>query len=195
MGALDKYKPNLPSIFNQFEPNKELSESDYAFDLHHKLLLAKRSQEFLFLAIGKILKEIRDNKIYQKLDFDNFGDYLGSEEISYSRESAFMFIRVYTYYMEYLEMDEERVGNINISRLSLMMPILKKIEDKGQILEKIDELSSLRHKDFLIRVKQNKTNDKPSVYYSQELSKWIVEYFTDRTQLFDLGNHKEYQEK
>lgn len=195
MNTLDKYKPKLPSVFDQFEPDKQLSESDYAFDIYKKLLYAKRSQEFLFLAIGKMLKEIRDKKLYKFLDYETLGDFLGSEEIAYSRESAFMYIRVYEYYVEYLEMDEESVGTINISRLSLMIPQLKKIEDKTEVIKKIGELNALRHKDFVLKVRQESNNDRPIVFFSHELDRYIVEYYSDRTEIHDLGVFKEYQER
>jgi hypothetical protein len=106
-----------------------------------------------------------------------------------------MYMRVYEYYIEYLQMSEESVGNINISRLSMMIPVLKQIEDKTDVVKKIDELSALRHSDFVLKVKQEKKSDKPSVYYSEALSQWIVEYFNDKTNLHDLGTFKEYQER
>jgi hypothetical protein len=190
---LTKYKPELSSVFEQFEVAK--SEEDYVFKLYQKLLLAKRNHEVLFLVIGKLLKEIRDNKLHEQLDYDTFGDFLNSEEVSFSRESAYMYIRVYEYYIEYLQLDESRVADINVSRLSLMMPILRKIEDKEEALQKIDELNTLRHGDFILKVKQQKASDKPSVYYSQELDQWIVSFFSNRTNLHDLGNFTEYMEK
>jgi hypothetical protein len=190
---LTKYKPELSSVFEQFEVEK--SEEDYVFKIYQNLLLAKRNHEVLFLVIGKLLKEIRDNKLHEKLDYDTFGDFLNSEEVSFSRESAYMYIRVYEYYIEYLQLDESRVADINVSRLSLMMPILRKIEDKQEALEKIEELNTLRHGDFILKVKQQKASDKPSVYYSQELDQWIISFFSNRTTLHDLGNFTEYMEK
>ena len=193
MNALAKYKPELNSIFDSFEVDK--NSKDYAFEVYEKLLFAKKSHEVLYLVLGKLLKDIRDEKLYLKLDYETFEQFLGSEEISFSRESAYMFIRVYTYYVEYLELSEDTVKEINLSRLSLMMPILKKIEDKEEVVKKIDELNSLRHGDFIIRVKQSTGKDKPSVYYSKELDKWIISYYNDKTILQDMGEFKEFMEK
>jgi hypothetical protein len=195
MDALSKYKPDVPSIFEQFEPDTSLPQDEYAFDVYQKLLFAKRSHEVLFLVIGRLLKEIRDAELYRKLDYENFGDFLGSEEVSFSRESAYLYIRVFEYYIEHLELDEGRIQQINVSRLALMMPLLRRIEDKQEVLDKINELSTLRHKDFMLKIKQARSNDKPSVYYSRELDKWIVEYYNNRTNLLDLGSFEEYLAK
>jgi hypothetical protein len=186
MDYLDKYSPQMPSIFSQFEPDTKLEESDYVFDVYQKLLFAKRSHEVLFLVIGKLLKEIRDKKLYKKLDYENFGQFLGSEEIAFSRESAFLYIRVFDFYIEHLQLTEGVVSEINVSRLSLMLPILKKIENKEDCIKKIEELNTMRNKDFMLEVKKETRDDRPSVYFSQEIDKWIVQYYPSKTQLFEI---------
>lgn len=186
---------SLPSVFDNFAPDKTLTGADYAYNVVQNLLMAKRNQEVLFLIIGKILCEIKDKELYKKLDYPTFGDFLGSEEISYSKEAAYMYMRVYQYYVEYLQMGEDKIGQINLSRLSMMIPMLKKLENKEQVMDKIEELSALRHGDFVLKVKQEKKSDKPSVYFSEALDQWIVEYFDDRTNLHTLGTYGEYQSK
>src|SRR3989304_4785788 len=116
MRAITDYKPELPSVFTGFEVDKTLPKEDYTFKLWQNLLIAKKQQGFLFLVIGKILKEIRDDKLYTILDYENFGDFLGSDELAFSRESAFMYIRVYEYYIGYLELNEERIQNLDVSK-------------------------------------------------------------------------------
>ncbi|MDX9743619.1 MAG: hypothetical protein RBT59_07385 [Arcobacteraceae bacterium] len=193
MNAISKYSPEMKSIFQQFDIDK--STEDYAFKVYEKLLFAKKSHEVLFLVIGKLLKTIRDEKLYKKLDYETFEQFLGSEEISFSRESAFLYIRVYTYYVEYLELSEKKIREINVSRLSLMIPVLKKIKNKEEIIDKIDELNSLRHGDFVVRVKQNSNKDKPSVYFSEAINKWVVTFYEDKTELHNMGTFQEFLDK
>lgn len=189
MKAIDKYKPQVPSVFDDFKVDEKLSKEDYAFEVWKKLLTAKKAQEALFLVIGSILKEIRDKKIYKTLDYDNFGQFLASEEVSYSREAAYMYIRVFEFYIDYLEMSEDKIGSINLSRLSMMIPVLKELNNKDEIKDKIDELSVLRHHDFVHEVKKEKKTAKPSVYFSESLDMWIIEYFDNKTKLMSLGDY------
>lgn len=191
MQAIDKYKPQVPSIFDEFKVDQTLSREDYAFEIWKKLLTAKKAHEALFLVIGSILKEIRDKKIYKTLDYENFSQFLASEEVSYSKEAAYIYIRVYEFYVEYLKMSEDKIGSINLSRLSMMIPVLKKIEDRDEIISKINELNTLRYNDFVHEIKKEKKTAKPSVYFSESLDLWIVEYFDNKTKLMSLGNYED----
>lgn len=191
---LEKYNPSV-ELFPQFQVDQNLSVVDKAFVTWQNLLKAKRNQDGLFLVIGKLLKDIRDEKMYTQLDYETFSQFLASEELSFSREKAYMCIKTYEYYIEYLELDPSRVGQMNISRLSSMVPILKRIEDKTEVVKQIDELNSLRHGDFVREVKQRaNTGGKPTVYWSEELGKWYVGYYANVVQLHDLGDYIEPEE-
>ena len=176
-------------IFDHFKVDEDLTEVEKAHATWQMLLSAKRSQEGLFLVIGKLLKDVRDEKLYMKLDYENFSQFLASEELSFGREKAYQYIKTYEYYIEYLELSENYVGQLNISRLSMMVPVLKKIDDKDKILEKMDELSSLRHGDFVREVrKTTKVSSKPRVYWSEEREKWIIEYYENISFLVGKGD-------
>lgn len=184
---LEKYKPVPPSLGQTFEVDETLPDNELAFNILKNLVKAIKFQDVIFLTIGKMLKIIKDRSLYKTLDFENFSQFLASEEVSFSREKAFMYIRIYEHYSEFLEMDEEVMRNISVVRLSLMLPTLKKIPNKEDQLKKIEEMKSLRYNDFIMETKKASDNDKPTMHYSQELSKWVIYYWVDRTQLIDKG--------
>lgn len=191
---LQKYNPET-SIFQNFQIPDGLSDADRAFKTWEALLVAKRSHDGLFLVIGKLLKDVRDQELWKFHDYDNFTQFLGSEELGFSREKAFMCIRTYEYYIEYLQLNPESVGKMNLSRLSMMMPVLKKIEDKTEAVKQIESFQSLRHGDFVREVKARTNRDgKPSVYFSEENDKWIVDYYNNTTLLNDRGEFTPVQE-
>lgn len=180
-----------PSILDQFNVSTSLSTPEYAFEIYKKFLLAKRGQEYLFMAMGKLLKEIRDKKLYLTLDYDNFGQFLSSDEISISRESAFQYIRVYEFYIQYLELDENYVGKMPVSKLSIMLPMLKKVETKEEAIKLIEDMAPLGYADFIREVKlKTDRSGKPQVYFSNELDKWIVQYYDNKTVLYTLGDYE-----
>jgi len=178
----------LQTVLAQFSPDSALSRSDYAHDAYKKLLFAKKSQDFLFLAMGKILREIRDEKLYQDLDFENFGQFLASEELSFSRESAFLYIRVYEYFVEYLQLGEEYIQNIPVSKLAMLVPVLKKMDSKEEAIKFIENTENLRYGEFVREVKQHQSGIKPTVYWSEETEKWVVSYYESVTTLQPLGD-------
>lgn len=185
---LDKYNPQT-SIFTHFQVDESLPEEERAFQTWKALLLAKRSHDGLFLVIGKLLKDVRDGRLYEKLDYESFSQFLASEELGFSREKAYMCIKTYEYYIEVLQLDPERIGQMNVSRLSMMVPMLKQIEDKGEVIKQIEEMNTLRHGDFVREVK-NRTarGGKPNVYFSEELGKWYVGYHPNTTYLQNIGD-------
>lgn len=190
---LTKYNPHTP-LFDHFQVDPNLPKSDRAFASWKALLSAKRSHEGLFLVIGKILKDFRDEKLFELLDYENFSQFLASEELGFSRDKAYMTIKIYEYYIEYLELNPDNVAQMNISRLALMVPILKRIEDKTEAVKQIEQMNGLRHGDFIREVK-SKTNleGKPAVFWSEELSKWIVSFHPNITHLQELDDFQTTQ--
>jgi len=191
MKSLSKYNPST-SIFTHFRVDNELPVAERAFATWKTLLLAKRSHDGLFLVIGSLLKDVRDEKLYETLDYDNFSQFLADPQLGFSREKAYMCIKTYEYYIEFLEMDPEHIGGMNISRLSMMVPMLKQIKDKTEAVKQIEEMNLLRHGDFVREVKSRSNRDgKPVVYWSEELEKWYIGYYPNTCHLHGLGDFNE----
>ncbi len=185
---LSAYKPN-PSVIAAFEVDETLPDGELSFDVFKKLVLARKTQDVVFLAIGKMLKLFRDRKLYKPLDFETFEQFLASEEISFSREKAYMMMRIYEYYVEVLELSEDVIKDFPVVRLSLMLPILKKMPNKEDQLKELERVKSLRHSDFVRELKETvNTEGKPSVYWSEEAGgRWVVNYYEKITVLNSLG--------
>lgn len=197
---LDKYKPKLPSVFFSYIPNEEdfSNKEEYAFATYKSFLLARKHTEALFLVLGKLLKEIRDKRLYEALDYPSFHQFLVSDDVSFSRESAYLYIRAYEYFVEHLSLSEDAVKTIPISRIQTIIPVLKKIEEeegKDAVIEKIKDLSILRTPDFVKEVDKMKKNTKPSVSWSEEHQKWIVWYYENTTLVFSKGDYEEKEEE
>jgi len=185
--SIELYKPN-PSVEKAFELDEKLPEIEYTFDLFKKLVLARKTQDFVFLTIGKMLKIVRDRKLYRHLDFEDFSQFLASEEISFSREKAYLYIRIYELYIEKLMVNPEEVEKLGVARLMMLAPVIRDLP-REQAIKKIEESRPLRYGDFVRQVKQDTNKDgKPTVYFSQERKKWIVNYFQNITELLSLGN-------
>lgn len=183
---LSLYKPQV-SIKEAFEVNEDLPDKELTFDLFKKLVAARKIQDVVFLAIGRMLKIVRDRQLYKILDYEHFEDFLASEELSFSREKAYMYIRIYEHYSEFLQLDEDTMRDFPIARLSLMLPKLKKIVSKEEQIEEMQRMKALRHSDFVVEVKKDAGNDKPTMYYSQEKGKWLIYYWEDKTELINKG--------
>lgn len=190
MDYITKYKPTLPELLNDFDINPDLSREDYAFEAWKMLLVAKRNSDAMFLVIGKLLKDVRDKKLFEVLDYESFNSFLSSEELGFSREKAYLCIRAYEYLVEHLALDPEKVGQLNIGRINQMLPYVKKIEEeqgREEAIKQIENLDSLRHGDFIRKINEERKSSKPQVYWLEEKQMWKVDFWGDMTELFDKG--------
>jgi hypothetical protein len=182
------YKPKI-DVLNAFEVDQSLGEKELTFSAWQKLVQAKRFQDLTFIAIGKILKMFRDQKLYKNLDFDNFSQFLASEELSFSREKAYVYIRIYEIFVERLQISQDELSKIGIVRLMFLAPVVRGIEDRDEAIKTIDENKDLRYNDFVSKMKSQTNKDgKPTVFWSEEAEKWIVNFYEDKTHLVSLGN-------
>lgn len=191
---LDKYKPKV-DLSQAFVIDEEQTDEDLAFDLNKKLLTARKLQDITFLAMGKILKVIRDRKLYKTLDFEDFSQYLASEELSFSREKAYVYIRIYELYVERLHLNQDELSKLGVVRLMMLAPVVRNIESDEEAIKKVEEAKDLRYNDFVRQTKiQTSKDGKPTVYFSEELQKWVVNFYDDKTQLISLGLYKDRED-
>lgn len=193
MDGIELYKPAV-SLSETFKVDETLDEKQQAFIALKNISLARRAQEAMFLVMGKLLTLVRDRKLFKYLDFEHFEEFLASEEVSVSRESAYLYIRVYEYYSGFLGLGEEQLKDIQLSRLGRMIPLLKDVKSKEEAMDKIEQMSKLTHNDFIREVKSVTNKDgKPTVFWSEEEKKWIIEYFFDTCKLVAIGNYADRQ--
>ncbi len=185
---LEKYKPTI-DLSKSFVFDETLPDSDLAFDLNKKLVVARKLENITFIAMGHMLKVIRDRKLYKNLDYEDFSQYCNSDDLDFSREKAYACIRIYELFIEKLGLNPDEISKLGIARLHMLAPTIKKIEDRDEAIAKVEEARDLRYNDF---VRQNKTqaniDGKPNFYWSEEQQKWIVNFYDDMTELKSLGN-------
>lgn len=156
--------------------SKNLIQSDLAFKIYTDLKSAINQQGFLFLFIGRTLKEIKDQEIFKSLGYEDFRSFLLDPELKQKPSTSYAYIRVYEYYVEKLGLAEQEVAGIGINRLQRLLPALKnKTDDEAKNL--ITEVGTLTHLDYNQVVRENGLDiPKPSMYRDAETGKWIIEF-------------------
>lgn len=150
-----------------------------ALEKHERVIVLIKQQAKLFLMLGKELKDIRDEELYKNLGEggnDTFIQYLNNPEIGLRQSTAYLYIRIYEYYILKLQMTEEEVIKTPINRLMRLLPHLKKMEDEKAI-ELIEQSSQLTNYDYDEELKERKLfSQRPTVYQCKECGKWVIEY-------------------
>jgi len=124
-----------------------------AFELEQKVKELQHSIGSNFLEMGKVLKEIRDNQYYRELGYDTITDWL--QERSISAGWAWNFINIYEIFILEHKLSPARVLETDYSKLSLILPIVKRHPDqvddwltKAENLRRIDlrrEIMDFKH--------------------------------------------------
>lgn len=194
---VDKYFPEV-NILESFEVDESMSNEERAFALWKNLLFAQRTSGQLFLLVGKLLKEFKEKELYFYLDYSSFNQFVSSPELAISGESAYMYIRVYEFYVEKLSLDPETVRKMPLGKLSRMLPMVKEVEQemgKEKAIERMNELNTLGLGDLVKEIKKVKGDEKeryrPVVVFNYASNLWQVRYYEDRTEFVNAGKYIE----
>lgn len=96
-----------------------------AFNLFVELKKLVKQQGFLFLDIGRLLKTIRDNKLYKLLDIETFNAFIAQPEIGLSRSLVYGYITIYETYIQKYGYPVSQISSVPYSKLLLIAPRIK----------------------------------------------------------------------
>jgi hypothetical protein len=136
---------------NQIIKNISHLQNKEAFDYYQKLVFLRRKQGEVALEIGRVLKEIKEKKLYRYLGeggYDDFFQFLSDPEISMNYNTASLYIRVYEFYVEQLKLNPDELASIPINRLNTLKSKLEKTENKEEIEEWLEKAKTLGRLDF-----------------------------------------------
>jgi hypothetical protein len=126
---------------------------------------------------------MRDKKLYKHLGnggFDSFLDFINNPEIGISQSSCYLYIGVYEFYVEELELPETEVMTIPLNRLMRLKAPLKKMpKDKAKQI--IQDMAHLTNTDYYLEILDKKLESrKPKLYKDKETNKYILEFNPDQ---------------
>lgn len=117
---------------------QEIKKGQAAFEIHQKVIETKQDIEYNFIKLGSLLKEIRDKKIYEELNYDTFEAYIAQPELSLHRSTVFMLIGVYEdFYEKSNQLDLVNIGLAKLDRIRQF----KDREDFGEWIKRAEVLS------------------------------------------------------
>lgn len=140
-----------------------------AFNIYQQIVSLVKLQRGVFLDLGKLLKEVKDNKLYKQMGdggFDSWKQFLANPEINFKPVTAEMYIRVYEFYILKMLMPKEEVMEIPLVRLNMMKAKIENSdeEERGELIEKAKILS---YSDFMKEMVYHKVKTKPKFILSK----------------------------
>ena len=171
---------------------KEMTNEELAFEIYKKVQVLLKEQNVTFLRIGQALKLVRENELYKYMGnggFETFGDFINNPEIGLKQSTAYLYIRVFEYYVERLQFSESVLIGYPLNRLMKLLPHLKKKSDE-EAKELLTNIGNMTDFDYNIEVKEKKLNSKkPALYLDKETGLYILDF--EENQMLRIYNKTE----
>lgn len=175
--------------------NKITPKQEKAFDLYQRCVFLRKKQGELALEFGRVLKEIRDKKLYRYLGeggFETFNQFLANPEINLNPNTALAYIRVYEYYVLELNIPKENLLDIPFNRLNNLKSKIEKLPREEQE-EWIEKAKTLSYTDFKAELQEKKMEKKPFITVKRCKQCGQYEIYYDQSQICVCrGGHAVY---
>ena len=134
------------------EISKEINpvEQEKAESTHKEILVRTIVTANNLIELGRLFKEVRDEKLYKLLGADTFKEYCAYPEIPYARTTIYSFIGIYERYVLKFGINPEELARVGHWRLQLINPIVKKfVASDVRISEWITKAQTLSDSDLI----------------------------------------------
>lgn len=135
----------------------ELAAADHAWRVHCQVIEARQRVERSFLELARLVREVRDQRLYRVLGYDTFEAWLVAPEINLSRTVGYRLIAALEA-VERHQIPEPLAVEIGVSRLELIAPALESVpaSEREIVLHDAKELS---YRDLRARVRERRGED------------------------------------
>lgn len=154
-----------------------------AFEMYQQLKEIVRQTSQNFLVMGRLLKYMRDQKLYTKLGtggYDTFTSFLADAELGIRPATAYAFIRIYETYIEKLGFSDIDLEDIPYYKLQLLSTNVEP-NTKTEAGEWIEKARTLSSSDFQLEIKERNANFKettyvpfPHIFRCKVCNKWVI---------------------
>ena len=136
-----------------------------AEELHKRVKSTVHSVKNSFVELGKMLKEMRDGKLYKELGYQNFEDYCKTE-VEINRSYAYELIGISEKLPEDFVRSADKIGVKKLSLLAMLKP-----EQRAEVIQKVDvesvtvkelksEISTLKQNNQQLKDKQKQAESR-----------------------------------
>ena len=122
-----------------------------AYDLHQRILVTAQMAQKNLYDMCVMLKQMRDDKLYKDLGYQNFEDYC-EQEIGFSRRNARNYIAVIEHF------DGKSISRLGVTKLSLLAALSESEQEKIQATVNVEDTSVRELKAEIAKLKEEKQN-------------------------------------
>ena len=127
----------------------EKEKFEKAYDLHQRILVTAQMAQKNLYDMCVMLKQMRDDKLYKDLGYQNFEDYC-EQEIGFSRRNARNYIAVIEHF------DGKSISRFGVTKLSLLTSLSESQQEEIQEKVKVEDVSVRELKAEIKKLKEDK---------------------------------------
>ncbi len=129
----------------------EKEKFEKAYGLHQRILVTAQMAQKNLYDMCIMLKQMRDEKLYKDLGYQNFEDYC-EQEIGFSRRNARNYIAVIEHF------DGKSISRFGVTKLSLLASLSESQQEEIQEKVKVEDVSVRELKAEIAKLKEEKQN-------------------------------------
>lgn len=129
----------------------EKEKFEKAYGLHQRILVTAQMAQKNLYDMCVMLKQMRDEKLYKDLGYQNFEDYC-EQEIGFSRRNARNYIAVIEHF------DGKSISRLGVTKLSLLAALSESEQEKIQATVNVEDTSVRELKAEIAKLKEEKQN-------------------------------------
>lgn len=112
---------------------------DRAIMIHNEILVRKVEVAKNMFELGRLFKEMRDNKLYLPHGYSTFEEYIGVPELGLKRSTVYSLIQKYELYVQKLDISINLLYQIGHAKLQIINPVVQ--NDPSEWIYRAKELS------------------------------------------------------
>lgn len=124
-----------------------------AYDLHQRILVTAQMAQKNLYDMCMMLKEMRDNKLYKELGYQNFEDYC-EQEIGFTRRQGQKYSKIGDMYSKENGNSSSHFEKLGVTKLSLLASLSESQQEEIQEKVKVEDVSVRELKAEIAKLKE-----------------------------------------
>jgi len=130
-----------------------------AFKIDQEIKQLKVRVNSGFLDLARLLKDIKDDKLYESLGYETFESYIAQPELGFDRSSVYRFIQIYDKFVIELGVAPGRLVLTDWTKLRTILPCV----NKSNVKELLAKAESLSRSDLRLEILEERVKLLPPV--------------------------------
>jgi len=125
-------------------------QGDKVHQLRQEIRKWKLANNYSWIQLAKLLKQVRDEKLYKDFGHKSFASFLSDPQVGLKRSTVYLYIDLYKSFCEKAKYGEHDIVDVDLARLRAIASVCK---SGASVAEWLDKARTLGGKDFIDEIR------------------------------------------